>query len=67
MNETLALWAQRAGKASLTQFCEAVSRFSELEDGRMYVYQSERAYKEGCKGNKGCFITILALLEINSV
>lgn len=49
-----------------THFREAVSHFSELEDGRMYVYQSERAYEE-CKGNRSYFITILAVLEINSV
>ena len=67
VDETQVVWAQRAGKPCLTHVCEAASRFLELEDGHMYVYQSERAYEEECKGNKGCFITILALSETNSL
>lgn len=60
-----AVQAQRGGRASLTRFCEAVSHFSELEDGNLCVYQSEKAYKEECKGNKGVFIIILDFWKLN--
>lgn len=64
VNETQ---AQRVGKASLTSLCEADSHFLEMEDGPVYVYQNEKAYKEVYKGSEDGFITVLALWKFNSV